>query len=587
MSFYRNSVFIASLTALSAFTSAYTVQADDKVRHATASSLIFMQDVFTSRYAPAAWKANYLNWDLNENIKAALTETTVAPTVDLTKARDILKKFIQSTKDYHVSISFHSTEAATLPFTIQTAEGKFFLSYVDRKKLPLDVFPFSTGDEAVTFGGVPCEEALEKILQEIGSNVPQTDRQLGSLYLTNRRGARGMSVPHGRITIGFRSHKAPSQVQNIEVAWDYTPEKVRPGIYASQKPSGLMERGGGIEAKTNISSSDLNNPTMSADLSADFARADNPFSLGTKKSYIPELGTKVWSTSDTDLFHAYIYKNSQGKMIGYIRIPSYSPDDADKSVQAFGNIIEMFEGMTSGLVIDQINNPGGSVFYLYALASMLSDQPLNTPQHEMSILPEDIMEAQTNLEILKKVTDHESAKKALGETLSGYPVSYEVARLTQDYYQFLIDESEAGRTLSRPFYIAGVDKINPAKKRYSKPILLVTNHLDFSGGDFFPAIMKDNGRAIIFGSRTAGAGGYVLDVSYPNPLGVASFRVTGSIATRTLSQSRADAGTGSGRPIENLGVQPHILYELTAKDLHSNFAEYKAAIEKAADDLVK
>ncbi len=103
---------------------------------------------------------------------------------------------------------------------------------------------------------------------------------------------------------------------------------------------------------------------------------------------------------------------------------------------------------------------------------------------------------------------------------------------------------------------------------------MLTNALDFSGGDFFPAIMQDNRRATILGVRTAGAGGIVK--SFPiGQFGVGEVGATSSLAQRP-----------NGRPIENLGVTPDIPYELTARDLRTGFAEYRYAILKALHDLL-
>ena len=139
-----------------------------------------------------------------------------------------------------------------------------------------------------------------------------------------------------------------------------------------------------------------------------------------------------------------------------------------------------------------------------------------------------------------------------------------------------MNEWNSGRKLTNPFWIAGVDHINPAPVHYTKPILLLVNSLDFSGGDFFPAIMQDNKRVTVFGTRTAGAGGYVADIQVPNDIGIDKFRCTESIA------SRADQN-----PIENLGVKPDVEYSMTEADFSQNYTGYVKAIQKALGDLVK
>ena len=298
--------------------------------------------------------------------------------------------------------------------------------------------------------------------------------------------------------------------------------------------------------------------------------ADNPFGIGTKKSYMPPLGKKIWESSSDDLFHAYIYQAPDKRLIGYVRIPSYSVENADKSIEAFKKIVEKFESTTEAMVIDQINNPGGSVFYLYTIAALLTDQSLFTPQHKMRLTPSNVMEAIQGLAELKNVTNDEEAIKVVGPTLGGYPTSYQAVLFIRDYFNFIISEYNSGRTLTAPHHIWGVDRINPYPDvHYTKPIVLVTNALDFSGGDFFPAIMQDNKRVTIFGANTAGAGGYVEEVTFINAMGISKFTYTASIAERL-----------DRNPIENLGVKPDVSYSLTQDDFENGFAAYAKAINQ-------
>jgi C-terminal processing protease CtpA/Prc len=142
----------------------------------------------------------------------------------------------------------------------------------------------------------------------------------------------------------------------------------------------------------------------------------------------------------------------------------------------------------------------------------------------------------------------------------------------------MLKQFDAGKRFTELTHLWGVDDIDPspkAEQRYTKPILLLTNALDFSGGDFFPALMQDNERATILGVRTSGAGGAVKPYDLPNQFGISSLAATWTIAERT-----------NGQPIENLGVTPDIPYDITEKDMRTGFSEYKAAILKALTDLL-
>lgn len=543
------------------------------LREELVDNLTFMKGVYRAEYAMQNWKKTYAGWDLDTQFNLAIATAQSTPNLTVTGAHDIIKSFIYSMKDYHVSVSFQSSEAATLPFTVKgTAAGRYFLAYIDRAKLTEDAFPFSVGDELVSFDGVPTAQAVASVQAEIPANIPETDRQRAELALTSRGGVKGYKIPQGPVTLAIRPQGSQS-VREIQLIWDYTPEKVK-------DPFGVMEPVGTLmSSKSSLQSaptSKLLHPVMAIDADALPVGSDNPYLLGARKSFMPALGTKIWESDPKAIFHAYMYKTADRRLIGYVRISSYSPDDSGKAEAEFGKLVSMFETATDALVIDQVDNPGGSVFYLYTLASMLTDKPLVAPRHRMALTQADIVDAYKQLATLDKVTNDEQAKDALGSSLDGYPATYETAQFTKNYLRYLIAEFNAGRTLTNPYWLQGADHINPAATHYTKPILLVINNLDFSGGDFFPATMQDNKRVTVFGSRTAGAGGYVNDVNFPNDLGVNAFRVTESIAERV-----------DKNPIENLGVKPDIAYDISEADLTGGYADYVKAINAAVLGLIK
>ena len=534
-----------------------------------------MKVVYQTGYAPAEWKKKQFGYDLNEEYAKAEAAVHSKSQLTTQDARSILKDFIYSMRDYHTSISFVATEAASLPLLIKSAQGKAFIVSVDRSKLSSDAFPFSPGDEVVRFGGVPTQQVIDEVQAEVISNVPGTDQALAEVFLTRRRALRGQAVPQGPITLEIRPQGSDS-VRSIQLLWDYTPEKVAPRGLPETLASFFSFLGlKSVDSNSVLSRSSIFRPRMDVNLISQ-GDLDSPFDLGRRQTFTPNLGPKIWESSEQNTFYAYIYRNEQGRLIGYLRLPSYTPDNSQKAVGDFAGIIAHLEAHTDSLVIDQVNNPGGSVFYLYALASMLTKEPLKTPRHRMSITQSDVAEALGMLSTLDKVKSDEEARRALGDDADGYPISYEFARFTASYARFLVDEWEKGHRLSAPYWIAGVDHINPAAVHYTKPILVLVNHLDFSGGDFFPAILQDNKRVTIMGSRTAGAGGYVLDVKIPNNVGIDSFRFTGSIAERV-----------DGNPIENLGVIPDIEYEMTESDYTQNFSPYVRAIREAVSQLTK
>lgn len=548
----------------------------------TLKTIDFIESVFGSSYAPKEWKAKYANWRLEQEAeKARLAVHEKGAHLELIEGQKVISQLFGSTQDYHVSVRFHHTERATLPIEIRSGAGHFFIAWIDRDKLPKETFPLLVGDKVIGINGRPVADELKAVLGEFSHNVPGTDGKLGEIFLTHRGASRGMNVPRGPVDIEVRRTKKDDKTQNEvtekishQLIWDYHAEEISLQPEEVFQPSGYEKsrRGFRDQWQTKELHSSLFNKNMTLGLwnSNDFlaeGENENPHWLGAKKSFLPKLGIQIWEEEKDKNFHAYIFRSEKGGVYGYIRIAAYdgSPDKAKE----FLAIIKRMEEQTDALVIDQLNNPGGSVFYLYSLASMLAlpQTPLSTPRHRVAITQADVAEALGTLADIDKIKNQKDAIEKMGETIDGYPVTYQVSQFFKENARFIIDQWKKGARLSSPFYL-GIDKIMPHPEvHYTKPILVLINELDFSGGDFFPAILQDNHRATLMGARTAGAGGYVLSIRYRNLLGLDSFSVTGSIAERV-----------DLNPIENLGVRPDVPYDLQEEDFKEDFKPYKQKI---------
>lgn len=513
------------------------------------------------QYAPAEWKRSYSGWDLNAELaKAKDRLAAMTPHITQKDFHQVVKDFLGSMNDYHVGVSFASTESASLPFSVKGAEGHYYITSIDTDKLSPTYYAIEVGDEILLFDGLPIEETIESLRWSNASNSnAATDQRLAELALTSRSGARGDFVPRGTVSITIWSNAA-NRALTYQLIWKYQPEQ----IATRKKPP------------SNGSKSAFQSWSMLSPLDNLFGakeKLDSP--LGARESAIPFLGNPDWVSDPDYPFHAYIYLNADGKKIGYIRIPTYRKHRED--VIGFGGALYYLQRNTDALVIDQIDNPGGYVPYMYALASMLTDRPLSTPKHRLTITQQDVLKAIQELEILTTIENEAEAAEffaQLGEV--GGATSYQMVQFEIEFCRFIINEWNEGRTLTNPIYIQGIDQINPHPQcQYTKPILFLVNELDFSGGDFMPAILQDNQRATIFGTRTAGAGGFVAALEFYNRNGIDSIHFTRSIAERP-----------NKLPIENLGVTPDIAYSMTAEDLQFGYKGYISAVNAAVSDLL-
>ena len=479
-----------------------------------------------------------------------------------------MRDFCLSTKDYHVQALFYSTEQAYLPFEIKSAMGRYFIS----RKEPGYFFPFQVGDEIIEVDGEPIDALIQRIKkEEIGENSPKTDQALAEIAFTQRSGVLGNKVPKGFISLKGKKAR-DGRPFKVTVPWQWTPEKIPDPFLKTRQ---VVRGENGSEESFFLQKApafSLPNPLLQTPLYLGPTQSADHI-LGSLQAFLPPLGKILWQ--EKGKFHAYIFETPSGEEIGYIRIPHFGGNIEE--VEAFGRIMNIFERRTKGLVLDQMNNPGGSLFYLYGLASIFANEKMAIAKHRVALTQEEIYDAVNALPYLEEISTLRDVHQVIGEEIGGFPVNVHFARQMAQFFRFIIQEWKNGKFVTDPTHLMGLDYVfSHPHYRYTKPILLLINALDFSGGDFFPAIMQDNQRARLMGSKTAGAGGFVLGTQFPNRCGLQSIAVTGSVASREDSSS-----------LENLGVEPDIPYELTVEDLQNGYQHFANEIVENIEEMIK
>lgn len=599
--------------------------------------LEIIKATFETRYAPYEWKKSHFGWSLEEEINIAKIKILSLESLSVKDYQKILHTFFISTCDYHVHDEYYSTELSVLPFCVKSANGKYYVTKIQKDLLQLmkskgqykaSVLP-EIGDEIVLFDSTPIQKVIEKIkFHELGNPTSSTSQQMAEEILTTRLGKRAHQIPQGTIKIQFKRDNKPF---NARMEWLYIPEKISNRKYLNSpaqlanlaynfnENENFQARLDDLDANELISALKdspqeiLEKPKLMINFLAHDLQKDRSAALkkllaeGQHANTKPEakdfvdfdaktlktekaierdailFGEKVWDESPKSTFKVHIYKlPGTDKLIGYIRMSTYMPSSENKVVNQMvvrlAKSIRYLQEHTDALVIDQIDNSGGIDLYAMAFLGMLTDRPLKIPLNHVTITQKDIAKAFTVIEAYQSVIDAPAPQAGPASSLLyGYPFNSHFVKCEIEYQNFIINQWDAGKTMTDAFPMHGIEKLPPHPlANYTKPLLVLVNSNDFSCGDFVPAILQDNNRALIFGERTAGAGGFVETHSYPNSFGLAEFSYTFSIAQRT-----------NGAVIENLGVTPDVPYTITKADLLTGYQSYIHAVNKTLKKMLK
>lgn len=225
------------------------------------------------------------------------------------------------------------------------------------------------------------------------------------------------------------------------------------------------------------------------------------------------------------------------KYVGYIYLDTFSPNQDDTKVMvAFNATLLKFKELgVKDIVIDLINDGGGSLILGSKLAQALSPTKILLPDMQFRV-------SETWLDDF--------------ESMALYGDSDAEKELARKVLIALKEDKAQGRRLSRPinsealmpWQISG----NAALAGSKFNVVLLTNEFCASMCDIFSGIIKDNGMGTIVGGKTMGAGGnVVMHMSAPN---------TGFIVNQTESLIQRKDGSY----LENNGVEPDVAFDVIA-----------------------
>jgi hypothetical protein len=549
-----------------------------------------IRNVVSVRYAPAQLKKELFDWDVDSIFDLVRQQIVMEKPKNVKAFQNIIKSAFLSAKDYHAQVMFYSTEQACFPLDIKGSSGSYFIvpwngggygsSYFNLMEGDdigevMEMLASWVGSEVLEIDGIPIQTVVENIIDtELGGDRSPTGYALAEKLVFNRQAALGQTIPSGYFEIALKAQGEDTE-KLYTLPWFYTPEEIKDPMRSNDRRKSLARSVSVLKSQT--SALDIVNQDYSVPFVADLlARrhfkqkesADEQIDMRAK-SFLPQLGRVLWETDLNDCLYAYLYENGAGQRIGYLCIPTFKQDK-----RASGNILavmQLFDRESDALVIDVTDNPGGNLFFMYSILAMLTDVPLKALSTEQIITQEDVYSA---LKLVDLCSDKSMSDRELPKLLCGYPMSDDVRADMRSYASTIIKSWNLGDRMTQ----RGIGELRAVmphpKVQYTKPVLVLVNEMSFSCGDIFPAILQDNRRAVIFGKKTAGAGGAVRFYDHSSQMGIAGFSLTNSLVYR-LDET----------PIENRGVTPNIAYEISCSDLQENYVDYIESVNHAIEQI--
>jgi hypothetical protein len=459
-----------------------------------------------------------------------------------TKLRDLHTNYILP--------SPYASKTAFLPFLIEDFFEGTTRRYLVSKMLAGFTHPtFKPGVLVTSWSGVPIDRAVELNADRQAGSNPDARRARGLESLTVRTMAMSSPPDEQWVLVGYRDGATDRE---LRIDWQvFEPDPTPPG-------------GGGGGGNASKGAALKRMASYGVDLRTELARRAKKALFNSKAMAMERQAARrskggpsvnLADTSTMPDVFAFRSVNGSGGPYGYIRIWTFMVNDDDAFVNEFVRMANLLP--KNGLIVDVRGNGGGNILCAERLLQVLTAGAV-----EPSLL------SFFNSQLTKRICKEND--------------------FVADWAPSIEQAVETGEVYSQGFSILPLADYNNLGQRYQGPVLLITDPLCYSATDIFSAGFQDNqiGPILSAGGRTGAGGANVwthdlLRQLLPGADGPftalpqgASFRV----AIRRVIR----AGTHRGVPLEDLGVSPDQLHNMTKNDLLNDNADL---IAKAAQML--
>ena len=534
------------------------------------ADMMWLYSKFGANYAPLDYKQKLWNFDY-ESLKTNYLEAA-AETPNNEAFYELVQNFVAEFKDAHTSVSFTASgrpgreKVSYLGFTGRREGDNFVVTELfPTIQAESSAYPIVVGTVITKFNGIPLKQYISETFSKhsnLGQDESTATALMGRLFL--RLETQTPLAKEKDVVLTIKDVETQTEVdvtlpwvekdlfsfrrdmnaaaddkqkaESAETLINVSDTKQIPFAFMTFNGStfnlkSLTEKPKAMNFRERISSAEITHSIAGWTTELSKVTFDTNKDKLAKLRVLPEGALMI---DESASYPAYVFpvEINENKMVlmGYIMVDTFSPN-RDPIPELRLTLQKMQKLGVQDLVIDTINNGGGSLILLMQMAQVLSNKLVVQPALQIGL----------NEGWIDSIEDASFSAPSDGEKVLYQRLLKEMLAYKAQGLRITPKESAYSLNVLVPWAIKPHKEL---KKDFN--IVLLVNEMCASACDIFAGVLQDNKMATLVGERSMGAGGNVVNY-WQSPNTNMDLRQTESLLVRT-----------NGEYIENVGVTPEV-----------------------------